>query len=404
MFDNVAFGLKMRNIERQQIAERVNRALGLVQLTGLDQRYPRELSGGQQQRVALARALVIEPAVLLLDEPLSNLDANLREQMRFEIREIQKRIGITTVFVTHDQNEAMAVADRMVVMSKGEIRQVGTAQEIYERPRDLFVATFIGQANLLRGTITAVRDAEVELGLDIGQRAIARHDGNARVGDPKILALRPEDLQLGAEEQPGMNNIRGTVMRASYLGAATNVGVRIGDATLVVSIPRGRGVVEKANRSWSTGGLRRVSCSPKASDMAMLEGRNDLAAMRPYYRLLGLRVEAGEPAGLSKLVLESRSELENSRGEVHGGVIASLLDVAMGVAVRSTLPQSDGATTVSLTVNYVAPGRSTLTARGRVVRKGRTLASVEATVMDASEQIVAHAVGTMRVLAQRSSR
>ena len=136
----------------------------------------------------------------------------------------------------------------------------------------------------------------------------------------------------------------------------------------------------------------------------MLEGRNDLAAMRPYYRLLGLRVEAGEPAGLSKLVLESRSELENSRGEVHGGVIASLLDVAMGVAVRSTLPQSDGATTVSLTVNYVAPGRSTLTARGRVVRKGRTLASVEATVTDASEQIVAHAVGTMRVLAQRSSR
>ena len=245
VFDNVAFGLKMRNIEPSEIAERVNRALRLVQLTGLDKRYPRELSGGQQQRVALARALVIEPAVLLLDEPLSNLDANLREQMRFEIREIQKRIGITTVFVTHDQNEAMAVADRMVVMSKGQVRQVGTAQEIYEHPRDLFVATFIGQANLLRGTIAAVRDAEVELGLDIGQRAIARHNGNARVGDLKILALRPEDLQLGAEEQPGMNNIRGTVMRASYLGAATNVGVRIGDATLVVSIPRGRGVVRE---------------------------------------------------------------------------------------------------------------------------------------------------------------
>ena len=157
VFDNVAFGLKMRDVERAQISDRVHRALGLVRLTGLDRRYPRALSGGQQQRVALARALVIEPAVLLLDEPLSNLDANLREQMRFEIREIQKRIGITTVFVTHDQNEAMAAADRLVVMSKGEIRQIGTAQDIYERPRDLFVATFIGHANLLHGKVAAPR-------------------------------------------------------------------------------------------------------------------------------------------------------------------------------------------------------------------------------------------------------
>jgi uncharacterized protein (TIGR00369 family) len=135
--------------------------------------------------------------------------------------------------------------------------------------------------------------------------------------------------------------------------------------------------------------------------MAILEGQEDPATMRPYYRLLGLRTEAGEPAGRSKLVLESRSELQNSRGEVHGGVIASLLDAAMGVAVRSTLSQGDGATTASLTVNYVAPGRHTLTVRGRVVRQGRTLASTEATVTDASEQIVAHAVGTMRVLARR---
>ena len=136
--------------------------------------------------------------------------------------------------------------------------------------------------------------------------------------------------------------------------------------------------------------------------MATLEGRDDPATLRPYYRLLGLRTEAGEPAGRSKLVLESRSELQNSRGEVHGGVIASLLDAAMGVAVRSTLSQGDGATTASLTVNYVAPGRHTLTARGRVVRQGRTLASTEATVTDASERIVAHAVGTMRVLARRA--
>lgn len=138
--------------------------------------------------------------------------------------------------------------------------------------------------------------------------------------------------------------------------------------------------------------------------MADLEQHNDPAATRPYYRLLGFRTEVDETAGLSKLVLESRSELENSRGEIHGGVIASLLDAAMGVAVRSMLGPGDGATTVSLTVNYVAPGRSTLTACGRVVRQGRSLASAEGTVTDASGQIVAHAVGTLRVLAQRPPR
>jgi len=242
---NVAFGLKMRRVAAPEIAERVDRALRLVQLAGLDQRYPRELSGGQQQRVALARALVIEPSVLLLDEPLSNLDANLREQMRFEIREIQKRIGITTVFVTHDQNEAMAAADRMVVMSRGKIRQVGTAEEIYEHPSDLFVATFIGQANTLRGSIAAVRGAEVDIVLEGNERVVARHGGNVRVGDVTTLTLRPEDLELAADVQPGMNSIRGTVVRANYLGATINAGVRVGEATLIVNIPRGRSVMKE---------------------------------------------------------------------------------------------------------------------------------------------------------------
>ena len=136
--------------------------------------------------------------------------------------------------------------------------------------------------------------------------------------------------------------------------------------------------------------------------MPKLEGANDPAATRPYYRLLGLRTAPGEPEGQSKVVLEPRVELENSRGEVHGGVIASLIDAAMGVAARSTLTPGDGATTVSLTVNYVAPGRGTLTARSRVVRKGRTLASAEARVTDANEQVVAHAVGTMRIIARRA--
>jgi putative spermidine/putrescine transport system ATP-binding protein len=245
VFDNVAFGLKMRNLKHAQVVGRVHGALDLVQLKGLDRRYPRELSGGQQQRVALARALVIEPAVLLLDEPLSNLDANLREQMRFEIREIQKRIGITTVFVTHDQTEAMAAADRMVVMAKGEIRQIGTAREIYERPRDLFVATFIGQANLLRGKVAGVRESEVEIALDVGQRVVARHGGHAEVGDACSLVVRPEDFELATEENPSKNNLHGRVMRMNYLGAAINAAVRVGDTTLVVNIPRSNDVARE---------------------------------------------------------------------------------------------------------------------------------------------------------------
>jgi len=239
VFDNVAFGLRMRNVGHAEIAKRVARALDLVQLGTLDQRYPKALSGGQQQRVALARALVIEPSVLLLDEPLSNLDANLREQMRFEIREIQKRIGITTVFVTHDQNEAMAAADRLVVMSKGGIRQVGTAQEIYEAPVDLFVAEFIGQANLLRGTIIANSSAQATLAIAAAGEVIVPNRDRIATGRSAALALRPEDLQLASVPQPGRNNLAGRITRVAYLGASINVGVHVGDLALVVALARG---------------------------------------------------------------------------------------------------------------------------------------------------------------------
>ncbi len=176
---------------------------------------------------------------LLLDEPLSNLDANLREQMRFEIREIQKRVGITTVFVTHDQSEAMAVADRLVVMSAGQIRQVGTAREIYETPADLFVAGFIGQANLLRGRVARIRGAEAELALACGGTVVARHQGRLAEGQDAVLALRPEDLCLAQEAPPAANALSGTVMRVNYLGAASNAAVRIDGAELTVTIPRG---------------------------------------------------------------------------------------------------------------------------------------------------------------------
>ncbi len=229
MLDNVAYGLRMRGVGKSEIAMRVERALEIVQFTGLDKRYPRELSGGQQQRVALARAIVIEPAVLLLDEPFSNLDANLREQMRFEIREIQKRIGITTVFVTHDQNEAMAAADRLVVMAKGAIRQVGTGESIYERPADLFVAQFIGQANLLQGTVAGTAGDHALVTLQSGAEIRAPHRSRVAPGQRVALALRPEDLRLATAPDSAQNSLAGRVTRSNYLGAVLHVVVRTGD-------------------------------------------------------------------------------------------------------------------------------------------------------------------------------
>src|SRR5574341_619653 len=161
VFDNVAFGLRVRKVPRRGIEDRVNRILGLVGLHGLSGRYPGELSGGQQQRVALARALVVEPQTLLLDEPLSNLDANLREEMRFEIRRLHDEIRITTVYVTHDQAEARVTSDRVAVMHQGRIVQVGTPQEIFDRPKTRFVAEFIGKTNMLRGRLDENRQVDL---------------------------------------------------------------------------------------------------------------------------------------------------------------------------------------------------------------------------------------------------
>ncbi len=151
--ENVAFGLEMRNVPRAERAERVRAALAMVGLAGYEDRHPRRMSGGQQQRVALARALVIKPSVLLLDEPLSNLDAKLREEMQIELRQIQRTIGTTTILVTHDQNEAMSLSDRIVVMSQGRIEQIGTPQETYEKPASAFVSQFLGKTNDFAATI-----------------------------------------------------------------------------------------------------------------------------------------------------------------------------------------------------------------------------------------------------------
>src|SRR3954462_15146710 len=234
--DNVAFGLEMRRIGKSEIETRTREALRLVRLEGYEARLPRQLSGGQQQRVALARALAIRPDVLLLDEPLSNLDAKLRVQVRVEIRELQRQLGLTTIMVTHDQEEALTVADRLVVMADGEIRQIGTQRDLYERPADRFVAGFVGRSTFLDGRVTAPGQFETAGGLQL----------KCRDGAPgkASLLLRPERLHLGGN---GMDNaMPGRVEFVSYLGAVLELHVRLSPADRVLVQLPNRGDVAPA--------------------------------------------------------------------------------------------------------------------------------------------------------------
>ncbi|MBX9990530.1 ABC transporter ATP-binding protein [Phreatobacter oligotrophus] len=226
--ENVAFGLEMRKVAKAEIGPRVSEALRLVRLEGYGERYPRQLSGGQQQRVALARALVIRPDVLLLDEPLSNLDAKLRLEVRLEIRALQQQLGLTTVMVTHDQEEALTMADRLVVMSEGRVRQVGSQADLYERPADLFVADFVGRSTMIAGTVTGPGAFRSEGGLVL-RCAVEAPQG------PATVALRPERLTLGAEAAGLDNHAAGTVSFVSYLGAMLDVHVRLNDTDHVVA-------------------------------------------------------------------------------------------------------------------------------------------------------------------------
>jgi spermidine/putrescine ABC transporter ATP-binding subunit len=228
--DNVAYGLRVRGRPRDEIAQRVAGALDLVRLRGLESRHPRELSGGQQQRVALARAIVIQPTVLLLDEPLSNLDAKLRQEMRSELRQLQRRLEVATIFVTHDQDEALAMADRIVVMNEGRAEQIGTAEEIYSRPRTRFVASFIGLCNFLPGEVVRV-DAD-RLTLDAGGLTVtAAADGvRVAIGARGSLAVRPEAIRLlrsGEPAPPVVNVAAGRVREVTYLGASRHFRVAL---------------------------------------------------------------------------------------------------------------------------------------------------------------------------------
>src|SRR4051812_40274222 len=229
---NVAYGLRARSVPSQQTRERVERALKLVQLDGYGERWPHQLSGGQLQRVAIARAIVIEPHVLLLDEPLSNLDAKLRVEMRGEIRRLQKLLGITVLYVTHDQEEALAVSDRIAVMRAGRIEQIATPRAIYEQPETPFVASFVGTTNLIEGVIRSHEGDIMEVAFGSGVVRVRGARGVA--GDKVALSLRPEGLRLQAATDPlpaGWATLDGRLGEIEYLGPITRFSVVLADGT-----------------------------------------------------------------------------------------------------------------------------------------------------------------------------
>ena len=230
--ENVAFGLEMRKLARTEINQRVAEALSMVQMTDRAKYKPSQLSGGQQQRVALARALVVKPTCLLLDEPLSNLDAKLRLEMRSEIRRICKTSGLTAVYVTHDQNEALSIADRMVVLNKGHIQQSGTPQQIYRQPISRFVAEFIGESNFIDGEITEITDQRTVVTTAIGSTSSSQKPAqDLELNQSVTLSIRPEVIQLGESPPGSLNVFSGIVHDTLYLGEIAQHQVKIPSLT-----------------------------------------------------------------------------------------------------------------------------------------------------------------------------
>ena len=247
---NVAYPLRRARLSRADVDIRTRRALDLVHLERFADRYPQELSGGQQQRVALARAIVMEPSVLLLDEPLSNLDAKLREEMRAELRDLQERLGITVVYVTHDQTEAMALSGRIAVLQAGRLAQAGTPRELYERPADPFVAAFVGAANFLPGVVAGRDGATTRIRLLDGTNDQILSVPQRLPGERAVLCIRPEDLELDPA-----GSLRGAVVRSTYLGNRVDYLIRVGSLTVRVesrtgpALPAGERVALRVRRA-----------------------------------------------------------------------------------------------------------------------------------------------------------
>ncbi|MEK1865318.1 MAG: ABC transporter ATP-binding protein [Rhizobium leguminosarum] len=229
--DNIAFGLKLRKLPKEEIRKRVTAALRQVGLSGYEERFQRQLSGGEQQRVALARVLVTEPRILLLDEPLSALDKSLREEMKYWIKDLQKKLGITTVYVTHDQDEALTMSDRIGVMQKAHIVQVGTPEEIYERPKTLFVTTFIGHSNVIDVTVGA-NDGQGMTVLLEGTVLPTRGPEGLAAGQAAKLVVRPENVIIGPDTSSGVS-LPATVLSETYQGALVRYRLAIGSQEIV---------------------------------------------------------------------------------------------------------------------------------------------------------------------------
>ena len=242
VYNNIVYGLKLQRLSRQSIKEKAQKVLELVGLDGLEDRYPAQLSGGQQQRVALARALVGNPKVLLLDEPLSNLDAKLREELRFEIKSLVRRMGITSVYVTHDQAEAMVISDRVAVMESGNVVQIGTSQDIYKKPANRFVADFIGTMNFISGEVVEIMQDEdsAYVRTEFSDKILCRISGNATISPGKNVyaSIRPEDVEVFTEPPQTKENLfKGTIVHKAYLGNFLYFFVRVEDTMIRVQVP-----------------------------------------------------------------------------------------------------------------------------------------------------------------------
>ncbi len=237
IFDNVGFGLKYKGVPKPEIKKKVEQALEMVRLPGVEQRMPSQLSGGQQQRIALARAIVMEPIVLLMDEPLSALDENLREEMRREIDNLQNVIGITTIFVTHDQREALSMSDKIVVMKDGVMQQEGNPEEVYNYPANHFVADFLGHSNFFEGTVLTSEGGQVKVRLDDGSELVAQHPGVWNARDRIELVVRAQKFEItpgeGNKAGTDINCFHGKIAERSYMGGEVSYFVETGHKTVV---------------------------------------------------------------------------------------------------------------------------------------------------------------------------
>ena len=267
VFDNVAFGLKLRRVAKAEIIERVGRILRLVDLAPLAERFPAQLSGGQQQRVAIARSLVLEPRILMFDEPLSNLDLKLRIQMRDELRSLQRRLGKTAIYVTHDQTEALALSDRIAVLSHGHIEQIGTPDEIYERPATSFVAEFIGNSHLLPATIVERGEREGIVESERGLRLRSAGGNLAGDGDEVVVLIRPERIQIkapGVGGTPGHNRFSARIVTVTYLGDDLRLDLELATGQMLQGALKNAG----AARDWTPAQMVQILVGP--ADLRLL--------------------------------------------------------------------------------------------------------------------------------------